>query len=50
MICRMFGIQNYTSFVLAIVVFQLIPGPGTLTILKATARHGVRVAGGTAAL
>jgi threonine/homoserine/homoserine lactone efflux protein len=38
----MFGIQNYTSFILAIVVFQLIPGPGTLTILKATARHGVR--------
>lgn len=38
----MFGIHNYASFVLAIVAFQIIPGPGTLTILKITARHGVR--------
>ena len=38
----MFGIHNYASFVAAIVTFQLIPGPGTLTILNATARHGVR--------
>ena len=38
----MFGIHNYTSFVLAIVAFQIIPGPGTLAILNATARHGVR--------
>ena len=38
----MFGIHNYTSFVAAIVVFQIIPGPGTLAILNATARHGVR--------
>jgi threonine/homoserine/homoserine lactone efflux protein len=38
----MFGIHNYTSFVATIVVFQMIPGPGTLTILNATARHGVR--------
>ncbi|PWU18581.1 MAG: LysE family translocator [Verrucomicrobia bacterium] len=38
----MFGIHHYESFVGAIVVFQMIPGPGTLTILKATARHGVR--------
>jgi threonine/homoserine/homoserine lactone efflux protein len=37
----MFGIHNYTSFVLAILIFQLIPGPGTLTILNATARYGV---------
>jgi len=37
-----FGIQNYTSFIAAIVVFQLIPGPGTLTILNATARNGLR--------
>jgi leucine efflux protein len=36
-----FEIQNYTSFIAAIVVFQLIPGPGTLTILNATARNGV---------
>jgi leucine efflux protein len=37
-----FGIHNYTSFVAAIVLFQMIPGPGTLAILNATARHGVR--------
>jgi leucine efflux protein len=36
----MFGIHNYTSFVLALVAFQIIPGPGTLAILNATARHG----------
>jgi leucine efflux protein len=38
----MFGIHNYTAFVAAIVAFQIVPGPGTLTILNATARHGVR--------
>ena len=38
----MFGIHNYASFVLAIVAFQIIPGPGTLAILSSTARHGVR--------
>lgn len=37
-----FGIQNYASFVLAILVFQLIPGPGTIAILNATARDGLR--------
>ncbi len=38
----MLGIHNYTSFVAAVVAFQLVPGPGTLVILNATARHGVR--------
>jgi threonine/homoserine/homoserine lactone efflux protein len=37
----MFGIQHYASFVTAILVFQLVPGPGTLAILGATARDGV---------
>jgi hypothetical protein len=37
----MFEIQNYASFVAAIIVFQLIPGPGTLAILNATARNGI---------
>jgi leucine efflux protein len=37
----MFDIQNYGSFIAAIVIFQLIPGPGTLAILNATARNGV---------
>ena len=37
----MFGIHDYASFVAAIIVFQLIPGPGTLAILNATARNGI---------
>lgn len=37
----MFEIRNYESFVAAVVIFQLIPGPGTLAILNATARNGV---------
>lgn len=37
----MFDIQNYGSFITAVIVFQLIPGAGTLTILKATAQKGV---------
>ncbi len=37
----MFDIQNYTSFILAIILFQLIPGAGTVTILNATARKGI---------
>ena len=36
----MFDIQNYPSFVLAVLVFQLIPGAGTIAILNATARNG----------
>lgn len=37
----MFEIQNYVSFIAAILVFQLVPGPGTLAILNATARNGI---------
>jgi threonine/homoserine/homoserine lactone efflux protein len=37
----MFGIQNYGSFIMAVIVFQLIPGAGTITILNATARGGI---------
>lgn len=37
----MFDIQNYTSFLAAIVIFQLVPGAGTLAILNATASNGV---------
>jgi threonine/homoserine/homoserine lactone efflux protein len=33
-------IQNYASFVVAIVLFQAIPGAGTIAILNATARNG----------
>ena len=38
----MFGIQNYYSFIAAILVFQLIPGAGTIAILNATARNGIK--------
>src|SRR5687767_1885305 len=38
----MFGIENYWSFVAAILIFQAVPGAGTIAILNATARHGVR--------
>jgi threonine/homoserine/homoserine lactone efflux protein len=38
----MFGIQHYPSFILAILLFQLVPGPGTMAILGATARGGIR--------
>ena len=37
----MLDIQNYSSFIMAIVVFQIIPGAGTITILNATARNGI---------
>lgn len=36
----MVDIQNYGSFIMAIIVFQLIPGAGTISILNATARNG----------
>jgi leucine efflux protein len=37
----MIGIQNYSSFIVAIIVFQIIPGAGTIAILNATARNGI---------
>jgi threonine/homoserine/homoserine lactone efflux protein len=37
-----FDIQNYPSFLIAILIFQLVPGPGTIAILNATAKNGVR--------
>lgn len=37
----MSAIQNYESFLAAILIFQVIPGPGTLAILNATARNGI---------
>jgi len=38
----MHTIDQPGSFILAVLVFQMIPGPGTLTILRATAHHGIR--------
>ena len=45
----MLDIQNYASFVTAILVFQAVPGAGTIAILDATARQG-RAAGMAAVL
>ncbi len=43
----MLGVSDYAAFVLAIVVFLAIPGPGNLALLTSTAKGGVR--GGLAA-
>lgn len=37
----MLNIQSYTSFIAAVVVFQIIPGAGTIAILNATSRKGI---------
>lgn len=37
----MFDIQNYSSFIVAVLLFQIYPGAGTIAILNATARGGV---------
>lgn len=38
----MFGVPDYGAFVVAIIVFLAIPGPGNLALLTATAQGGVR--------
>ena len=38
---QMLHIENYGSFIIAIIAFQIIPGAGTISILNATARNGV---------
>ena len=38
----MHSIHNPVGFIVAILIFQMIPGPGSLNILRATARHGTR--------
>ena len=43
----MFGVPDYGAFVVAIIVFLAIPGPGNLALLTSTAHAGVR--GGLAA-
>lgn len=43
----MFGISDYGAFVVAILVFLAIPGPGNLALVTATGKGGVR--GGLAA-
>ncbi|MEJ6004202.1 LysE family transporter [Paucibacter sp. AS339] len=43
----MFGIADYSAFVLAIIVFLMIPGPGNLALITSTSKGGLR--GGMAA-
>ena len=43
----MYGIADYGAFVVAIVVFLLIPGPGNLALITSTGKGGIR--GGLAA-
>ncbi|MGZ8253262.1 MAG: LysE family transporter [Burkholderiaceae bacterium] len=43
----MLGISDYWAFVAAVLVFLALPGPGTFTLLTATAKGGLRA--GTAA-
>jgi leucine efflux protein len=38
----MFGIADYGAFVVAVIVFLAIPGPGNLALLGATGQGGVR--------
>ena len=38
----MFGIADYPSFVVAIVVFLMIPGPGNLALITSTGKGGLR--------
>ena len=43
-----FGIADYVSFVAAIIVFLLIPGPGNLALITSTSKGGI--AGGFGAI
>lgn len=43
----MFGVADYGAFVIAIIVFLLIPGPGNLALITSTGKGGV--GGGLAA-
>ncbi len=38
----MFGIADYPSFVIAVIVFLLIPGPGNLALVTSTGKGGLR--------
>jgi threonine/homoserine/homoserine lactone efflux protein len=37
-----FGIEDYASFVVAVIVFLLIPGPGNLALITSTSKGGLR--------
>lgn len=38
----MFGVSDYGAYVVAVLVFLFIPGPGNLAILSSTAKGGLR--------
>ena len=38
----MFGVADYGAFVIAIIVFLLIPGPGNLALITSTTKGGLR--------
>ena len=38
----MFGIADYPSFIVAVVVFLMIPGPGNLALITSTGKGGLR--------
>jgi len=38
----MFGIADYGAFVVAIILFLLIPGPGNLALITSTSKGGIR--------
>ena len=39
----MFGVADYGAFVITIVVFLLIPGPGNLALITSTSKGGIPV-------
>ena len=43
----MFGVMDYGAFVVAVIVFLAIPGPGNLALVTSTGKGGL--AGGLAA-
>src|SRR5678816_3371304 len=43
----MLGVTDYGAFVLAVIVFLAIPGPGNLALITSTSKGGIR--GGLAA-
>src|SRR5881394_3178522 len=43
----MFGIADYGAFIVAVIVFLMIPGPGNLALVTSTSKG--RIAGGLAA-
>jgi leucine efflux protein len=47
MTASFFGIADYSSFVIAVLLFLLIPGPGNLALITSTSKGGLR--GGLAA-